>query len=109
MYRPDIPACALTATVVPSDAAANGAFFPSRPHTYAFTVMLLTLIRLVPQATDILVTVNIPHNPAEQEPHEQVDFEQGQMGSLVEEGRRVQDEIRRTLKIHDWELFVNLE
>lgn len=47
--------------------------------------------------------------PGEQEPHDQVDFEQGQMGSLVAEGMRVQDEIRRTLKIHDWGLFAGEE
>ncbi|KAI4165118.1 MAG: hypothetical protein LQ342_001395 [Letrouitia transgressa] len=106
---PDTPACALTATVIPPEMAANGAFFPSRPHTPTFTVILLTLIRLVSHSTDVLISISIPHMPGEQEPHDQVDFEQGQMGSLVAEGMRVQDEIRRTLKIHDWGLFAGEE
>ncbi|KAL9607965.1 MAG: hypothetical protein Q9167_007176 [Letrouitia subvulpina] len=104
-FPPNTPAYRLTATIIPQATAANGAFLPSRPHTPTYTVVLLTLIRLAPQSTDVVVTINIPHIPGEQEPLDQVNFEQGQMGSLVAEGVRFQDEIMNTLQINDWGLF----
>ncbi|KAI4113652.1 MAG: hypothetical protein LQ338_008141 [Usnochroma carphineum] len=78
----------------------------NRPLTPTFTAIILTLIRLVPQSTDIVVTINIPHIPGHQEPSNgEVDFEEGKLGSLVEEGMRIRDEIWRTLEVRDWGLF----
>ncbi|KAL9028612.1 MAG: hypothetical protein Q9196_003042, partial [Gyalolechia fulgens] len=61
---------------------------------------------LVPQSTDIVVTINIPHIPGQQEPSDgAVDFEEGKFGSLVDEGVRIRDEVWRTLQVKDWGLF----
>ncbi|KAL8740834.1 MAG: hypothetical protein Q9190_006500 [Brigantiaea leucoxantha] len=103
-FPQNTPAYSLLATTIPK-AAPDGIAPTSRPVTPAFTAVLLTLIRLVPQLTDLVITINIPHIPGHQESNEPVDFEQGQLGSLVEDGRRIRDEIWRTLEIKDWGLF----
>ncbi|KAL8756793.1 MAG: hypothetical protein Q9184_004384 [Pyrenodesmia sp. 2 TL-2023] len=104
---PDTPCYTLLATTTPPPVP-NGN--PNRPLTPTFTAIILTLIRLVPQSTDIVVTINIPHIPEEQEPSDgAVNFEGGKYGSLVEEGVRVRDELWRTLEVKDWELFGAIE
>ncbi|KAI4197607.1 MAG: hypothetical protein LQ346_002952 [Caloplaca aetnensis] len=66
----------------------------------------LANLQLIPQSTDIVVTINIPHIPREQEPSDgEVNFAQGKYGSLVEEGLRIRDEVWRTLDVKDWGLF----
>ncbi|KAL9603657.1 MAG: hypothetical protein Q9219_000976 [cf. Caloplaca sp. 3 TL-2023] len=77
-------------------------------HQYApdFTAIILTLIRLIPQSTDIVVTINIPHIPGYQEPSDgPVDFARGRFGSLVAEGMRIRDEIWRSIEVKDMGLF----
>ncbi|KAL8939892.1 MAG: hypothetical protein Q9211_002535 [Gyalolechia sp. 1 TL-2023] len=66
----------------------------------------LPLFPLVPQSTDIVVTINIPHIPGQQEPSDgAVDFQEGKFGSLVDEGVRIRDEVWRTLQVKNWGLF----
>ncbi|KAL8932525.1 MAG: hypothetical protein Q9216_006798 [Gyalolechia sp. 2 TL-2023] len=104
LFPPNTPCHTLLATTTPPPAP-NGNI--QRPLTPKFTAIILTLIRLVPQATDIVVTINIPHIPGQQEPSDDgaVNFEQGKFGSLVEEGVRIRDEVWRTLQVKDWGLF----
>ncbi|KAL8812724.1 MAG: hypothetical protein Q9223_007222, partial [Gallowayella weberi] len=72
------PSYTLLATTTPPPAT-NGNV--TRALTPRFVAVLLTLIRLVPQSTDIVVTVNIPHIPGHQEPEDgEVRFEDGKFG-----------------------------
>ncbi|KAL8739228.1 MAG: hypothetical protein Q9181_000119 [Wetmoreana brouardii] len=96
------PSYFLLATTTPPPATNGDAV---RPLTPRFVAILLTMIRLVGKSTDIIVTVNIPHIPGHQEPTEEVNFEEGKYGSLVEEGSRVIKEVWRSLEVKDWGLF----
>ncbi|KAL8909314.1 MAG: hypothetical protein Q9207_000324 [Kuettlingeria erythrocarpa] len=101
--QPDTPCYTLLASTTPPPATNGNA---GRPLTPTFTAVILTLIRLVPQSTDIVVTINIPHIPREQEPSDgEVNIAEGKYGSLVEEGLRIRDEVWRTLDLKDWGLF----
>ncbi|KAL8854065.1 MAG: hypothetical protein Q9221_001188 [Calogaya cf. arnoldii] len=101
-FPPNTPCYTLLATTTPPPAT-NGNV---RAKTPSFTAVLLTLIRLVAQSTDIVVTVNIPHIPGHQEPSDgEVNFDEGKFGSLVEEGVKIRDEVWRSLEVRDWGLF----
>ncbi|KAL8951676.1 MAG: hypothetical protein Q9222_002356 [Ikaeria aurantiellina] len=106
-FPPNTPTYTLLATTTPPPAAIpNGDNNAPRPKIPTFTAIMLTLIRLVPQATDTVLTINIPHIPGHQETVDgDVDFEAGRFGSLVEEGARMRDELWRTLEVRDWGLF----
>lgn len=79
----------------------------------------MTLIRLVSQSTDLVITMNLPHIPAETSTEngvgasgtslggnqDSLDANGGRLGSSVEEGIVVRDEVLKTLQIHDWGLF----
>ncbi|KAL8713941.1 MAG: hypothetical protein Q9220_002087, partial [cf. Caloplaca sp. 1 TL-2023] len=107
-FPPDTPCYTLLATTTPPPLApaTNGNNNGPRAMTPTFTAIELTLIRLIPQSTDILLIVNIPHIPGHQEPTDgDVDFEAGRFGSLVEAGVRMRDELWRTLEVKDWALF----
>ncbi|KAI4284583.1 MAG: hypothetical protein L6R38_001284 [Xanthoria sp. 2 TBL-2021] len=96
------PCYTLLATTTPPPAT-NGNVHTKTP---SFTAVMLTLIRLVAQSTDIVVTINIPHIPGHQEPSDgEVNFEEGKFGSLVEEGVKIRDEVWRSLEVRDWGLF----
>lgn len=100
--RLNTPSYTLLATTTPPPATDGTA----RALTPKFVAVILTLIRLVPQSTDIVVTINIPHIPGHQEPSVgEVNFEEGKFGSLVEEGVRIRDEVWRSLEVRDWGLF----
>ncbi|KAL9042710.1 MAG: hypothetical protein Q9214_003700 [Letrouitia sp. 1 TL-2023] len=94
----------LTASAVPQDAPNGTAFAPSS-HTPRSAALVVALIRLVPQSTDIVVTISLPHNVVMLESRPQVEFANRQTGDLFEEGMTIQNEIFRTLQIHDWGLF----
>ncbi|KAI4204642.1 MAG: hypothetical protein LQ350_000957 [Teloschistes chrysophthalmus] len=99
---PNTPILTLLATTTPPPTT-NG---NTRALTPTFVAILLTLIRLEPQSTDLIVTVNIPHIPGHQEPTDgAVNFEEGKLGSLVQEGVKIRDEVWRTLEVKDWGLF----
>ena len=52
------------------------------------------------------MTINIPHIPGHQESSSgAVNFEEGEFGTLVEEGVNIRDEVWRTLEVKDWGLF----
>lgn len=70
-------------------------------------MILLSLIRLVPQSTDLLISINIPmHQGATSGTNgDLVDFRQGRYGSLVQEGIALRDEVVGSLQVRDWSLF----
>ena len=55
---------------------------------------MLTLIRLVDQKTDILVTINVPHVIGQYEAGS-VDLEHGKMGLLLEQAARWRERVLR--------------
>jgi len=70
--------------------------------------VLLTLIRLEAQKTDLLVTINVPHLPGEYE-YESVDLHAGKVGVLLEEAGLVMDAVLESYEVLDWGLFVEGE
>ncbi len=91
---------------------------PPGPTAQPTSTILLALIRLVPQSTDIVITVNIPHIPGESlaparstpagnpmnEDGGRDGGEDG-YGRLVEAGRRMRDEVVESVCVRNWGLF----
>ncbi|KAK2628876.1 hypothetical protein QTJ16_001979 [Diplocarpon rosae] len=69
-----------------------------------FTAIVLTLIRLEQESTDILVTINVPHIQGEYTV-EEVDMQMGKQGRLIESAVEHAAKIWETFKIKDWGLF----
>ncbi|KAK3115587.1 hypothetical protein LTR53_004893 [Teratosphaeriaceae sp. CCFEE 6253] len=93
------PAYTLFATSPP------GAKQRCRSNEPAFVGMLLTLIRLVEQKTDIVVAVNVPHVEGTYDPAE-VDPQSGRHGKLVQSGMEYREKILESFGVKDWGLFV---
>lgn len=117
LHRPINPALTLVASTNPADP-------PSTPNTPTSTTILMTIIRLVSKSTDFVITINLPHIPVEEGinaasaasgnssgdgSREGNELENGPSGTLVEDGLKVRDEVLRTLTIHDWDLFGEVE
>lgn len=92
----NIPAYTLIATQTPP--AIPGSKSPD------FTAIILTLIRLESESTDILVTINVPHIKGEYT-EEEVDMQMGKQGKLIESAVEHAAKIWETFKIKDWGLF----
>jgi len=92
----DIPAYTLIATQTP----------PPQPGSKSpdFTAIVLTLIRLEEDKTDILITINVPHIKGEYSV-EEVDMQVGKQGKLIENAVEYAARIWETFKIKDWGLF----
>ncbi|OCL01926.1 Mog1p/PsbP-like protein [Glonium stellatum] len=104
---PNIPTYTLFATQHPHPPtiSPNGASVPRKP-TPDFTGILLLLVRLVEQKTDIVVTVNVPHVQGEYA-SEAVDLAAANLGPLMGGAVKVQEKFLETFDIKDWSLFVN--
>ncbi|KAI5212816.1 ran-interacting Mog1 protein [Aureobasidium subglaciale] len=70
-----------------------------------FTGILLTLIRLERQQTDLVICVNVPHVGGEYNKDE-VDPSAGKQGPLLDAATSFRDRILQTFEIKDWDLFV---
>jgi len=94
--RPDIPAYTLIATQTP----------PPAPNSKSpdFTAIVLTLVRLEKESTDILITINVPHIKGEYTA-EEVDLQLGRQGKLIEGAVDYAARIWESFKIKDWGLF----
>jgi len=92
----DIPAYTLIATQTP----------PPQPGSKNpdFTAIVLTLIRLEGDSTDILITINVPHIKGEYT-EEEIDMQVGKQGKLIENAVEFAARIWETFKIKDWGLF----
>jgi len=95
-----IPAYTLIATQTPpiSPTAASSGSAPD------FTAIVLNLIRLEKESTDILITINVPHIRGEYS-EEDVDMQLGKQGRLITDAVEIAAVIWETFKIKDWGLF----
>lgn len=66
--------------------------------------ILLTLIRLEAQKTDMLVTVNVPHVAGQYEAGS-VDLEHGKMGPVLELAGKWRKRVLETFEVKEWGLF----
>lgn len=98
--RRTTPAYALLATQQITAPSHSG-----RP-TPDFVGILMILVRLAQQQTDIVIMVNVPHVAGEYLA-DQVDFAAARLGPLMQKGVEIRDKILETFDIKDWELFVN--
>jgi hypothetical protein len=98
MLSPNTPVYNLVATSPP------GAKQQGRANEPDFVAILLTLIRLEGQKTDILVTINVPHVAGEYEP-ESVDLEHGKQGALLEKAGKYRERVLETFEVREWGLF----
>jgi len=92
----DTPSYTLIATQTPP--AKEGSKSPD------FTAIVLTLIRLEKESTDILITINVPHIKGEYT-EEEVDMQMGKQGILIENSVEFASRVWETFKIKDWGLF----
>lgn len=98
MNSPSTPTYNLLATSPP------GAKQQGRANEPEFVAIMLTLIRLAAQETDILVTVNVPHVKGQFE-EGSVDLEHGKMGPLLEQAAKWRQRVLETLEVKEWGLF----
>jgi hypothetical protein len=92
------PAYTLVATQTPPSSSD-----PRNPSP-DFTAIVLTLIRLETESTDVLVTINVPHIKGEYTA-EEVNLQLGKQGKLIENAVEYSAKIWETFKIKDWGLF----
>jgi hypothetical protein len=92
----DVPAYTLIATATP----------PSKPSSSNpdFTAIVLNLIRLEKESTDVLITINVPHIKGGYAEGD-VDLELGKQGKLIEDAIEYSARIWETFQIKDWGLF----
>ncbi|KAL2129484.1 hypothetical protein VTI74DRAFT_7693 [Chaetomium olivicolor] len=97
-----IPAYTLIATQTPH---------PRKPEDEAprrsapdFTALILTLVRLEKEKTDILITINVPHIKGEYD-EEEVDLALGKQGELIGDAVEYAARIWSTFDVKDWGLF----
>ena len=58
--------------------------------------------------TDVVVTLNMPNIPGSQElvtQGEDVDFDSGEFGNGITQGRVLMDKVLNSLEVKDWSLF----
>lgn len=97
-HSPDTPVYNLLATSPP------GAKQQGRANEPDFVAILLSLIRLADQKTDILVTVNVPHVAGEYEAGS-VDLEHGKQGALLEQAGKWRERVLESFEVKEWGLF----
>ncbi|RFU24208.1 hypothetical protein B7463_g12129, partial [Scytalidium lignicola] len=76
----------------------------SRNSSPDFTAIVLNLIRLENESTDIVISINVPHIKGEYT-EEEVDLQLGKQGKLIEGAVEYAARIWETFKIKDWGLF----
>ncbi|KAI9743302.1 MAG: hypothetical protein M1818_003148 [Claussenomyces sp. TS43310] len=95
-----IPAYTLIATQIPVPVSESEA----KSAAPDFTAIILNLIRLEQESTDVLITINVPHIKGEYT-EDDVDLELGKQGKLIEDAVEFSAKIWETFKIKDWHLF----
>lgn len=95
---PNIPAYTLIATQTPPPDPSKKADVPD------FTAIILSLLRLEKESTDILMTINVPHIRGEYD-EEEVDLQLGKQGKLIGDAVEYAAKIWETFKVKDWDLF----
>lgn len=93
-----IPSYTLIATQTPHVDSKDTSSAPD------FTAIILTLLRLEKEKTDILVTINVPHIKGEYD-EDEVDLALGKQGELIGDAVEYAAKIWETFDIKDWKLF----
>ncbi|KXS95888.1 hypothetical protein AC579_10579 [Pseudocercospora musae] len=70
-----------------------------------FVGIVLIVVRLEEQKTDIVIAVNVPHLPGSYA-KEDVNPAAGKYGNLLEAGKVVKEKVLESFEIKDWGLFV---
>ncbi|KAK4192278.1 putative ran guanine nucleotide release factor [Podospora australis] len=96
-----IPAYTLIATQTPRAASEESRQRNAAPD---FTALILTLVRLEKENTDILITINVPHIKGEYD-EEDVDLALGKQGELIGDAVEYAARIWETFNVKDWNLF----
>ncbi|KAK3985634.1 hypothetical protein QBC44DRAFT_334763 [Cladorrhinum sp. PSN332] len=99
----DTPAYTLIATQTPKQRSSEGDV-ASRNGAPDFTALILTLIRLEKESTDILITINVPHIKGEYD-EEDVDLALGKQGELIGDAVEYAARIWESFEVKDWGLF----
>lgn len=95
-----IPAYTLIATQTPKADSKRGGSSSSPD----FTALILTLLRLEREKTDILITVNVPHIKGSYD-EDEIDLEMGKQGKLIGDAVEHAARIWSSFDILDWKLF----
>lgn len=98
---PEIPAYTLIATQKPPEDPRSPGGSSAAPD---FTALILTLLRLEREQTDILITVNVPHIKGSYD-EDEVDLELGKQGKLIGDAVEYAARMWSTFAIHDWKIF----
>jgi len=95
----ELPAYTLIATQTPRPD-------PSKATSSApdFTAIILTLLRLEKESTDLLITINVPHIKGEYD-EEEVDLQLGKQGRLIGDAVEYASKIWESFRVRDWNLF----
>ncbi|KAK1831189.1 hypothetical protein QBC39DRAFT_352000 [Podospora conica] len=96
-----IPAYTLIATQTPNKPKGGG---DERAGAPDFTALILTLLRLEREKTDVLITINVPHIKGEYD-EDEVDLELGKQGKLIGDAVEYAARIWSSLDVKDWGLF----
>lgn len=94
----ETPAYTLIATQSPKADQSSAGSAPD------FTAIILTLVRLEKQSTDIVITINVPHIKGEYS-EDEIDLELGKQGVLIGDAVEYAGRIWDTFKVKDWNLF----
>ncbi|KAK0625368.1 ran-interacting Mog1 protein [Bombardia bombarda] len=100
----DIPAYTLIATQTPKSNTREA----TRTSAPDFTALILTLLRLEKESTDILITVNVPHIKGEYD-EDEIDLAMGKQGELIGDAVEYAARIWSSLDIKDWALFKEIQ
>ncbi|KAK4166741.1 hypothetical protein QBC43DRAFT_298424 [Cladorrhinum sp. PSN259] len=100
----NIPAYTLIATQTPKQhQSSEDENAPRRPAP-DFTALILTLVRLEKESTDILITINVPHIKGEYD-EEEVDLALGKQGELIGDAVEYAAKIWESFTVKNWGLF----
>ncbi|KAI1371908.1 Mog1p/PsbP-like protein [Hypoxylon crocopeplum] len=100
----DVPAYTLIATHTPPADLGKAKGEEKGGHSTDFTAIILTLVRLEREKTDLLITTNVPHIRGEYD-EEEVDLQLGKQGKLIGDAVDYASKIWETFKVKDWNLF----
>ncbi|KAI0005219.1 hypothetical protein F4779DRAFT_621137 [Xylariaceae sp. FL0662B] len=98
----NIPAYTLIATQAPPQPAPG-----QKSSAPDFTAIILTLVRLEREKTDLLITINVPHIRGEYD-EEDVDLQLGKQGKLIGDAVDYAAKIWESFQVKDWNLFNEL-
>lgn len=95
----EFPAYTLIATQTPHADAKN-----ERSSAPDFTAIILTLLRLEKEKTDVLITINVPHIPGGYD-EEEIDLAMGKQGELIGDAVEFASRVWASFRVDDWKLF----